>query len=176
MNQERAERLRISNITLSRKVHCLGSFFGYRPLLTLCVHGALLLGGTLVSLSWNHAQAEKKQGVSSAPAGMVWIPGGSFMMGSGDDSSRANEGPPHTVWVDGFWIDINTVTNADFERFVAATGYVTTAEKAPTWEELRKQLPPGAPKPDASVFVPGSMVFTPSDGPVDRSNMRNFWR
>ncbi len=98
------------------------------------------------------------------------------MMGSGDDSSRANEGPPHTVGVDGFWIDINTVTNADFERFVAATGYVTTAEKAPSWEELRKQLPPGAPKPDASVFVPGSMVFTPSDGPVDRSDMRNFWR
>jgi sulfatase modifying factor 1 len=122
------------------------------------------------------AIAEQKRPVGKAPAGMVWIPGGSFTMGSKDDSSRANEGPPHTVQVDGFWIDQHTVTNAEFERFVKATGYVTTAEKAPTWEEIQKQLPPGAPKPDDSVFVAGSMVFTPSEGPVDRSDMRNFWR
>ena len=51
------------------------------------------------------------------------------------------------------------VTNAQFARFVAATGYVTTAERAPDWEELRKQLPPGTPKPDDALLVPGSMVF-----------------
>jgi sulfatase modifying factor 1 len=97
-------------------------------------------------------------------------------MGSKDDSSRVNEGPPHTVWVDGFWIDRNTVTNADFERFVKATGYVTTAEKVPSWEEISKQLPPGSTRPADLKLEAGSMVFTPSTGPVDRGDMRNFWR
>jgi formylglycine-generating enzyme required for sulfatase activity len=107
---------------------------------------------------------------------MVWIPGGTFTMGGRDESSRLNEGPPHRVTVDGFWMDEHTVTNAQFEKFVRATGYITTAERAPTWEELRKQLPPGSQKPDESVLVAGSMVFTPSQGPVDREEMRNFWR
>jgi sulfatase modifying factor 1 len=111
-----------------------------------------------------------------APQGMRWIAGGSFTMGSQDDSSRRNEGPPHSVTVDGFWLDETPVTNAAFEKFVKATGYITTAERAPDWEELRKQLPPGTEKPDASTLVPGSLVFTPSDGPVDRADMRNFWR
>jgi formylglycine-generating enzyme required for sulfatase activity len=57
--------------------------------------------------------------------------------------------------VDGFWMDDHPVTNAEFAQFVAATGYVTTAEKTPDWEELRKQLPPGTPKPDPSLLVPG---------------------
>jgi sulfatase modifying factor 1 len=113
---------------------------------------------------------------ATPPRGMVLIPGGSFSMGSADETSRANERPPHTVTVDPFFLDTRPVTNAEFERFVKATGYKTTAEKAPTWEELQKQLPPGAPKPDESVFVAGSLVFTPSAGPVDRADMRNFWR
>ena len=112
----------------------------------------------------------------SIHAGMVWIPGGTFTMGSHDESSRLNEGPPHEVKVDGFWIDEHTVTNAQFETFIRATGYITTAERAPTWEELKKQLPPGSQKPDESLLVAGSMVFTPSVGPVDRGDMRNFWR
>ncbi len=116
--------------------------------------------------------ADKK----ATPPGMVWIPGGTFTMGSKDDSSRVNEGPPHAVKVDGFWIDQITVTNADFERFVKATGYITTAEKVPSWEEIRKQLPPGTKKPEGLSLEAGSMVFTPSVGPVDRSDMRNFWR
>ena len=98
--------------------------------------------------------------------GMIWIPGGTFTMGSRDESSRLNEGPPHQVKVDGFWIDEHTVTNEQFDTFVRATGYVTTAERPPTWEELRKQLPPDSQKPDESLLVAGSMVFTPSDGPV----------
>lgn len=110
------------------------------------------------------------------PKGMVKISGGPFMMGSSDKSSRANEQPAHVVTVDPFFIDIHPVTNADFEKFVRATGYKTTAEQAPTWEELKKQLPPGAAKPDDSVFVPGALVFSPPESPVDRSDMRNFWR
>jgi formylglycine-generating enzyme required for sulfatase activity len=120
--------------------------------------------------------AQIKPAAEERPQGMVWIPGGSFTMGSKDDSSRLNEGPPHTVKVDGFWMDEHTVTNTEFEKFVKATGYITIAEKAPSWEELKKQLPPGTRKPDDSLLAAGSMVFTPSDGPVDRSDMRNFWR
>jgi formylglycine-generating enzyme required for sulfatase activity len=120
--------------------------------------------------------AQTKKAVGKEAAGMVWIPGGTFTMGSSDPSSRQNEGPPHRVSVDGFWIDKYAVTNRDFQRFVKATGYVTTAERAPSWEELKKQLPPDAKKPDASLLVAGSLVFTPSSAPVDRSDMRNFWR
>lgn len=134
----------------------------------------LVVALSLVCLPVSWALA--KPSARSAPPGMVWVPGGTFTMGSHDDSSRANERPTHTVRVDGFWIDRTVVTNAQFEKFVKATGYVTTAEKTPTWEEIKNQLPPGAPKPDDSVFVAGSLVFTPSAGPVDRSDMRNFWR
>lgn len=56
---------------------------------------------------------------------MVWIPGGSFMMGSNDHYPE--ESPAHPVTVDGFWMDQFTVTNAQFSRFVEETGYVTSA-------------------------------------------------
>jgi sulfatase modifying factor 1 len=126
--------------------------------------------------SVNEALAQTKSSLDETPTGMAWIPGGTFIMGSKDESSRLNEGPPHSVRVDGFWLDEHTVTNAQFEEFVRTTGYITTAEKAPSWEELKKQLPPGAKKPDDSILVAGSMVFTASDGPVDQSDIRNFWR
>ena len=68
--------------------------------------------------------------------------------------------------VDGFWMDEHHVTNAQFRNFVEATGYVTTAERKPDWEELKKQLPPGTPKPTDNVLVAGSLVFTPPSGRV----------
>lgn len=61
--------------------------------------------------------------------GMIWIPGGTFQMGS--DGHYPEEAPVHTVSVDGFWIDRTTVTNRQFGRFVAKTGYVTEAERSP---------------------------------------------
>ena len=60
---------------------------------------------------------------------MVWVPGGTFLMGS--DKHYAEEAPAHHVTVDGFWIDQSTVTNEDFRRFVEATKYVTLAERPP---------------------------------------------
>ena len=60
---------------------------------------------------------------------MVWIPGGTYWMGS--EEFYAEERPVHQVRVDGFWIDEHPVTVAEFRRFVKATGYVTTAERAP---------------------------------------------
>lgn len=106
---------------------------------------------------------------------MAWIPGGDFTMGTDDPESMANERPAHRVHVDGFWMDINTVTNAEFAKFVAATGYVTTAELAPDWDEMKKQLPPGTPRPDAKFLVPGSLVFRSTDHPVPLDDMSQWW-
>jgi formylglycine-generating enzyme len=109
-------------------------------------------------------------------AGMVWIPGGEFTMGTDDVRSFPNERPAHRVRVDGFWMDDHDVTNAEFARFIEATGYVTTAEKKPDWEELKKELPPDTPKPDDSVLVPGSLVFTPTSHPVPLDDLSAWWR
>jgi sulfatase modifying factor 1 len=60
---------------------------------------------------------------------IVWIPGGTFVMGS--DKHYPEEAPAHEVTVDGFWMDSHTVTNEEFRKFVEATKYVTSAERAP---------------------------------------------
>ena len=96
---------------------------------------------------------------------MVWIPGGTYRMGSHE--FYAEERPVRDVRVDGFWIDRHPVTNQQFSRFVAATGYVTVADRVPD-----PALYPGAPPEN---LVPGSMVFVPSAGPVDMGNLANWW-
>src|SRR5262245_66454408 len=63
------------------------------------------------------------------PSGMVWVPGGTFRMGS--DKHYPEEAPVHRVTVDGFWLDRTPVTNSDFRKLVKATGYVTLAEINP---------------------------------------------
>ena len=83
----------------------------------------------------------------------VHFDGGTFTMGSDEDA------PAHQVHLSPFSISKTEVTNAQFARFVEATKYVTTAERAPDWEQLRKQLPEGTPKPPRELMVPGSMVF-----------------
>jgi formylglycine-generating enzyme required for sulfatase activity len=111
----------------------------------------------------------------AAPPGMVWIRGGEFTMGSNDPHASRAEGPAHRVRVDGFWMDQTDVTNAQFRAFVYATGYVTTAERTPTLEEIMSQAPPGAPPPKKEDLVPGSIVFTPPDGPVPLDNV-GLWQ
>src|SRR5438445_724796 len=113
---------------------------------------------------------------AAAPRAMVWIAGGEFTMGTNDVRSFPNERPAHRVRVEGFWIDEHDVTNAEFAKFVEATGYVTTAEKKPDWAELKKQLPPDTPKPDDSVLVAGSLVFTPTLQPVPLNDLSAWWR
>jgi formylglycine-generating enzyme required for sulfatase activity len=73
-------------------------------------------------------------------------------------------------------MDEHDVTNTEFAKFVEATGYVTTAEKKPDWEQLKKELPPGTPKPDDSVLVAGSLVFTPTSQPVPLDDLSAWWR
>lgn len=109
---------------------------------------------------------------AAAPAGsrpfkeMAWIPGGSFAMGS--DHFYPEERPQHEETVDGFWIDEHPVTVAEFRRFVAATEYVTLAERPPD-----PSLYPGASPED---LVPGSLVFHPSASAVPLDDYRRWWR
>ncbi|PRY36037.1 formylglycine-generating enzyme required for sulfatase activity [Spirosoma oryzae] len=98
-------------------------------------------------------------------AGMVWIPGGSFRMGS-DEFADAR--PVHSVTVDGFWMDTHEVTNADFARFVKQTGYRTTAE--------RPLDPADYPDVPADKLVPGSAVFTPPAQGVSLDNPLQWWQ
>jgi formylglycine-generating enzyme len=108
----------------------------------------------------------------SKPADMVWIPGGEFTMGTNDQDAWPDEKPAHRVRVDGFWMDKTHVTNAQFQKFVEATGYKTTAEQPVNVEEILKQMPPGTPRPPPEKLLPGSMVFKKTAGPVD---LRHFW-
>src|SRR6516164_5438443 len=105
-----------------------------------------------------------------APSGparnMVWVPGGSFLMGSED--FYPEERPVRRVEADGFWMDEHLVTVAEFRRFVKATGYVTVAERP---------LDPGQyPGADPDLLHPGSLVFYPTDGPVDLGDVSQWWR
>jgi formylglycine-generating enzyme len=97
--------------------------------------------------------------------GMAWVPGGTFRMGSA--GFYPEERPVHQVTVDGFWIDAHPVTNAEFRRFVKATGHVTVAERPPD--------PADYPDADPALLVPGSLVFRRSSGPVDLRDWRNWW-
>lgn len=109
----------------------------------------------------------------NGPRGMVHVPGGDFLMGSDHKMAQANERPAHKVHVKGFWMDQHHVTNADFRKFVAATGYLTTAERAPDWDTMKVQLPPGTPRPPDSAMVAGAMVFVGTQSPVP---LREYWR
>ncbi|MEK6155505.1 formylglycine-generating enzyme family protein [Flavobacteriaceae bacterium 3-367] len=151
-----------------------------RPIETLGKYCCCLL---MVVLQWHCGESRKKdskvdEGAEASqevdirilrdipeglktPQGMVWVPGGQFMQGAVDHDQMAmgHEKPSHPVAVDGFFMDLTAVTNAQFEKFVAATGYVTVAERSVDWEELRKQLPADTEKPHDSVLQPGSLNF-----------------
>ena len=106
---------------------------------------------------------------------MVWIPGGEFSMGSDTASDSLcslagvtrDAAPIHRVAVDGFWMDATEVTNAEFAKFVEATGYVTVAETKPTQEEF-----PTAPPEN---LIAGSTVFAPTPVAVKLDNYIQWW-
>jgi formylglycine-generating enzyme required for sulfatase activity len=112
----------------------------------------------------------------AATTDMMLIPGGIFQMGGNGPQAAPDEFPVHAVRIDSFYLDRHEVTNSEFRAFVEATGYVTTAEKKPQWEELQKMLPPDAPRPDDSVLVAASLVFTPTAGPVDLNDFNAWWK
>lgn len=109
------------------------------------------------------------------PEGMIWIPEGEFWMGSDRLEVKADEKPAHKVKVSGFWMDATPVTNRQFKAFIEATGYKTTAEKAPILEEIMAQVPPGTPPPSPDLLVPASLVFKPTSRPVPLNDIRYWW-
>jgi formylglycine-generating enzyme len=102
-----------------------------------------------------------------APQGMVWVPGGTFWMGC-EGCGMPDALPVHVVEVDDFWMDRTPVTNTEFQKFIAATGYVTVAERP-----LKASDYPGVSK---DLLVPGSAVFNPTSKPVPLDNPLQWWR
>ena len=174
--------LRIKGRSLGRNAMCTISK-GAQLSLLLCglfaIASALLVaGGTKASSNAPVSNSDGRSGGQvnrETPPGMVWIPKGTFLMGTNDKESFPNERPAHLVQVQGFWMDEHDVTNAEFSKFVEATGYVTTAERKIDWEELKKEVPPGTPKPDESALAAGALVFTPSAGPVPLNDLSAWW-
>ncbi len=109
------------------------------------------------------------------PAGMVYIPGGTFSMGSinplgmteGGHEAMGDAQPVHRVYLDPYYMDAAEVTNAQFASFVQAAGYMTVAEKTPSKEEF--------PDADPASLVAGSIVFTPPAGKVPLDDYTRWW-
>lgn len=97
--------------------------------------------------------------------GLLWIPGGTFLMGS--DRHYPEEAPAHQVTVDGFWMDRCTVTNREFQSFVEETGYVTLAERPANAADY-----PGA---KAELLAPSSVVFKKAPRGTSLSDHYNWW-
>jgi sulfatase modifying factor 1 len=136
--------------------------------LRIAYFGLVALLGALALLSGNASSAQ--QNCSSYPglpnaegdkAGMVFVGGGSFVMGS--DRQRPEERSSHVVKVDGFWIDQHEVTNAQFASFVGATGYKTLAERGVD------------PKTHQSLYAPGSVLFIQPTN-FDHRGRTQWWK
>lgn len=111
---------------------------------------------------------------ATVPEEMVWIPGGEFSMGSVDPTTGGHchepmddARPIHRVRVSGFLMDRTEVTNAEFRRFIDATGHVTVAERVPSAEEL-----PGVPE---ALRKAGSIVFRPETAEVGLGQPLRWW-
>lgn len=131
--------------------------------------------GVVVFLIGCSTPSDKKKEQEKIP-GMVFVPGGEFVMGTDEEESYDHERPAHNVKVKAFWIDETEVTNSQFAEFVRETGYVTVAERKPKWEDLKDQLPPGTPQPPDSILVPGSLVFFQPEHPVTLNDYSQWWK
>src|SRR5450755_1998419 len=123
-----------------------------------------LHAAALKSVAYPLASANSGSSLN-APAGMVWIPGGRFWMGT-DHMDDAK--PVHEVEVKGFWMDSTDVTNEQFERFVKATGYLTIAERPLNQREFPNLAP--------DELAAGSVVFTPAANPISLNDPLAWWR
>ena len=123
------------------------------------------------------ANNQKDKSISfETPDGMVWVEGKSYTKGAkqNDDYAMMREKPSHEVYIDGFYIDVTEVTNDQFQKFVNETGYLTIAEREIDWDEMKKNLPAGTPKPHDSILQPGSLIFNDKLKKVD--NMNNYFQ
>ena len=126
-----------------------------------------------------HAVKDSSQKISAdsngGTDGMVKIPGGTFMMGGDNSQAGKDEYPKHKVTISPFYMDAAEVTNAQFAAFVKATGYITTAEIKPKWEDIKKQVPPGTPKPPDDQLVAASLVFRQASQPITLEDVGQWW-
>ncbi|MEM8523498.1 MAG: formylglycine-generating enzyme family protein [Bacteroidota bacterium] len=144
---------------------------------------SILLIGTFACSSENEVReaAQKSLVQKTTPnknvdkTGMVLIPAGVFSMGGDNKQARQDEFPKHQVQVDSFWMDATEVTNRQFAEFVEATGYQTIAERPIDWEQMKKELPAGTPKPPDSILQPGALVFTSTEQPVSLHDYSQWW-
>ncbi len=126
----------------------------------------------------NHQKAEDS-------IGMVYIKGGTFSMGGDRPAgfenmpstalAQADEFPKHEVRVSDFLMDEHEVTVGEFLEFVKATGYKTVAEQDIDWEELKKQVPAGTPKPKDSLLKAGALVFHLVKRNENPDNLDDWW-
>ncbi|MDC3170553.1 formylglycine-generating enzyme family protein [Bacteroidota bacterium] len=120
---------------------------------------------------------QKDKSISfETPNGMVWVEGKSYTKGAkqNDHYAMMREKPSHEVYIDGFYIDVTEVTNNQFQKFINETGYLTIAEREIDWDEMKKSLPAGTPKPHDSILQPGSLIFNDKLKKVD--NMNNYFQ
>jgi len=116
-------------------------------------------------LAMLQAPAEFVRPGRASTADMIWVPSGTFRMGS--DRHYSEEGPAHDATVNGFWIDPYPVTNEQFSRFVDDTGYVTFAELPPNPADYPGALP--------EMMYAGSLVFTKPPLRVPLHDSRQWW-
>src|ERR1044071_5829014 len=117
---------------------------------------------------FNQTKTRADTSIDIAPSqteAMIWIPGGTFLMGS--DDHYPEEAPAHRVTVDGFWIDRHPVTNGEFDRFVRATGHRTLAARPPD--------PARGPDAPQNLVVAASAVFVAPPHRVDLDDPYNWW-
>ena len=107
----------------------------------------------------------ERAGDTASREDMIWLPGGSFLMGS--DNFYREERPARRESLGGFWMDRHPVTNAQFRQFVSASRYITFSERQPD--------PAMYPDADPSLVVAGSLVFRKPNGPVDLRDYRAWW-
>lgn len=135
----------------------------YRLLMILCLYFTLT------------CKSDTRKLEPNAPDYMVFIPSGTLDMGGDNEQADPNEYPKHKVTIAPFYMDKTEVSNAMYSTFVSATGYITVAERALDWEELKKQVPPDTPKPADSLLQPGALVFHPTDGPIPLNDPSLWW-
>ena len=120
-------------------------------------------------------------------SGMKKIEGGTFVMGGNlpdysvpvlmGSRPRPDEFPNNKITVKGFWMDETEVTNAQFREFIEATGYVTTAEREISLDDIMAQLPPGTEPPPPEMLVPGSLVFvSPKPQNQNGYGVNDWWQ
>jgi formylglycine-generating enzyme required for sulfatase activity len=112
-----------------------------------------------------HSMSATPSVPQSPDENMVWIPGGTFLMGS--DTHYPEEAPRHQATVKGFWMDRNVITNEQFGRFVEATGHITLAERPPNPDDYPGALP--------ELLQPASVVFHKPSQRVSLGNPYSWW-